>query len=198
MDTISDYLRVKDFEDHEMTIEKEVKDIRRIGCVSGLDKNEIKRPGAALLVMLLNAATHKQMQLQELAAELGVTYSYLSQLRSGYREIINVSENFLSRAAAFLEVPRLPVLLAAGRVKIEDFYAVSEIASKIEPALRFIQTDGEIGGSMPATVFLADKQLQLFIVDLYQKVTHRNLLGQPVAYQALNEYAALAELNEKT
>ena len=182
-----------------MTIENEVDDVERISWMAGLDKNEIKRPGSALLVMLLNTAIDKQLQLQELAAELGVTYSYLSQLRSGYREIINVSENFLSRAAAFLEVPRLGVLLAAGRVKISDFYAVSDIASKIEPALRFIQVDGEIGGSMPATVFLADKDLQLFIIDLYQKVTHRNLLGQPVAYQTLNEYAALAvtDLNEK-
>lgn len=178
-----------------MSKENGVTEGGRIGLVAGLDRSELERPGSALLVMLLNAAIHKQMQLQQLAAELGVTYSYLSQLRSGYREIINVSEHFLSRAAMFLEVPRLAVLLAAGRIKISDFYAVSSIESKIEPALRFIKSDGELGASMPVSIFVADQDIQLFIIDLYQKLTHRNLLGQPVAYQELNEYAALAVIN---
>jgi transcriptional regulator with XRE-family HTH domain len=165
---------------------------KRIGWVAGMDKAELARPGGALLAMLLTAASHRQMQLQELAAALGVGYPYIAQLRSGYREVVNVSEDFITKAAKFLEVPRLSILLAAGRVRISDFYETSNLAEKVEPALRFIQADGEIGGSMPASVFTADKKLQLFIVDLYQKATHRNLLGRPVAYQELNEYAAIA------
>ncbi len=163
---------------------------KQIGWVAGMDKEELARPGGALLAMLLTAASHRQMQLQELAAALGVGYPYIAQLHSGYREVVNVSEAFITKAAEFLEVPRLNVLLAAGRVRISDFYEASTLMEKVEPALRFIQADGEIGGSMPASVFTADKELQLFIVDLYQKATHRNLLGQPVAYQELNEYAA--------
>ena len=163
---------------------------KRIGWVAGMDEEELARPGGALLAMLLTAASHRQMQLQELAAALGVQYPYIAQLRSGYREVVNISEAFITKAAEFLEVPRLSVLLAAGRVHISDFYEASTLAEKVEPALRFIQADGEIGGSMPASVFTADKGLQLFIVDLYQKATHRNLLGQPVAYQELNEYAS--------
>ncbi len=167
---------------------------KRIGWVAGMEKSELERPGAALLAMLLAAATHRQMQMQELADALGVTYPYISQLRSGYRQIVNVSEDFLTKAAEFLQVPRVSVLLAAGRVRIRDFYESGNIYDRLEPALRFIQQDGEIGGSMPATVFMVDKELQLFIVDLYQKTTHRNLLGQPVAYQELNEYAAISGL----
>ncbi|MHB1266017.1 MAG: hypothetical protein ACYCY2_00265 [Acidithiobacillus ferriphilus] len=167
-------------------------EMKRVGWIAGMDKQELERSGSALLAMLLAAATHRQMQLQDLAAELGVTYSYLAQLRSGYRNVINVSEDFLTQAAKFLEVPRMAVLLASGRVQISDFYAAQNIQDKIEPALRFIQSDGEIGGSMPATVFMLDKDIQLFIIDLYQKATHRNLLGQPVAYQEMNEYAAMA------
>lgn len=165
---------------------------KRIGWIAGMDKQGLERSGSALLAMLLAAATHRQMQMQDLAAELGVTYSYLAQLRSGYRNITNVSEDFLTNSAQFLEVPRMAVLLASGRIQISDFYAAQNIEDKIEPALRFIQSDGEIGGSMPATVFMLDKNIQPFIVDLYQKATHRNLLGQPVAYQEMNEYAALS------
>lgn len=167
---------------------------KRMGWVAGMEKEELERPGSALLAMLLTAATHRQMQLQELAAALGVTYPYIAQLRSGYRQVVNASEDFLTRAAEFLGVPRVQVLLAAGRVRIEDFYAPSDLQAKVEPALRYIQADGEIGGSMPASVFKADPELQMFIIDLYQKVTHRNLLGQPVAYQQLNEYAALSDV----
>ncbi len=167
---------------------------KRIGWVAGMESDELDRPGAALLAMLLTAATHRQMQLQELAAALGVTYPYLSQLRSGYRQVVNVSEEFLTACAAFLQVPRVQVLLAAGRVRIADFYQPSDIKGKLEPALRYIQNDGEIGGSMPASVYTADADLQLFIVDLYQKVTHRNLLGQPVSYADMNQYAAISGL----
>jgi transcriptional regulator with XRE-family HTH domain len=165
---------------------------KRIGWIAGMDANELERSGSALLAMLLAAATHKQLQLQDLALKLGVTYSYLAQLRSGYRQVVNVSEDFLTRAAEFLEVPRMAVLLASGRVKLSDFYATPHIEDKIEPALRFIQADGELGAAMPATVFMQDKDIQLFIIDLYQKATHRNLLGQPVSYQEMNEYAALS------
>lgn len=163
-----------------------------------MDKQELERSGSALLAMLLAAATHRQMQMQDLAAELGVTYNYLAQLRLGYRNITNVSEDFLTNSAQFLEVPRMAVLLASGRIQISDFYAAQNIEDKIEPALRFIQSDGEIGGSMPATVFMLDKNIQLFIVDLYQKATHRNLLGQPVAYQEMNGYAALSVSSAQT
>ena len=165
---------------------------KRIGWIAGMDKQELERSGSALLAMLLAAATHRQMQLQDLASALGVTYSYLAQLRSGYRKIINVSEDFLTHSAQFLEVPRMAVLLACGRVQVSDFYAAQNIQDKIEHALRFIQSDGVIGASMPSTVFMLDKDIQLFIVDLYQKVTHRNLLGQPITYQEMNEYAALS------
>ena len=167
---------------------------KRVGWIAGMTPEEIERPGSMLLAMLLTAATHRQMQLQELAAALGVTYPYLSQLRSGYREVVNVSEEFLTACANFLRVPRVQVLLAAGRVRIADFYQPGSIEAKLEPALRYIQADGEIGGSMPASVFTVDKDLQLFIVDLYQKATHRNLLGQPVSYQDMNEYAAISGL----
>ena len=166
---------------------------KRIGWIAGMEKEELDRPGAALLAMLLAAATHRQMQLQELATALGVTYPYIAQLRSGYRQVVNVSEEFLTKAAEFLQVPRMSVLLAAGRVRIQDFYP-TDVMAKVEPALRFIQADGELGGSMPPSVFAADPALQLFIVDLYQKATHRNLLGQPVSYQELNEYAAISGL----
>ena len=166
---------------------------KRIGWIAGMEKEELDRPGAALLAMLLAAATHRQMQLQELATALGVTYPYIAQLRSGYRQVVNVSEEFLTKAAEFLQVPRMSVLLAAGRVRIQDFYP-TDVMVKVEPALRFIQSDGEIGGSMPPSVFAAAPELQLFIVDLYQKATHRNLLGQPVSYQELNEYAAISGL----
>ena len=165
---------------------------KRIGWIAGMEEDELERQGGALLAMLLNAATHRQMQLQELASALGVTYPYIAQLRSGYRQIVNVSEDFLTRAAEFLGVPRVQVLLAAGRVRIEDFYEPGDVSARVEPALRFIQSDGELGGSMPASVFMADPAIQLFLIDLYQKATHRNLLGQPVAYQQMNEYAALA------
>ncbi len=167
---------------------------KRIGWIAGMEREEIERPGAMLLAMLLTAATHRQMQLQELAAALGVTYPYIAQLRSGYRQVVNVSEEFLTACANFLQVPRVQVLLAAGRVRIADFYQPGDIKAKLEPALRYIQNDGEIGGSMPASVFMADVDLQLFIVDLYQKATHRNLLGQPASYQDMNEYAAISGL----
>ena len=60
--------------------------------------------GGALMGWLLDECRIRGFTLQALAAELGVTYGYLNQLRSGLREISQVGPRFAQRALSLIHI----------------------------------------------------------------------------------------------
>ena len=56
-------------------------DFRNIPWCGNLDEIEVHRPGGLLMAALIRHANEHQIQLNELAKELGVTYGYINQLR---------------------------------------------------------------------------------------------------------------------
>ena len=142
-----------------------------------LSKEELDRPGGILLAWLIQTAIERGLQMQELAAELGVTPGYISQLRTGHRLTKHVSDEFAERAAKFLGVPRIAVLLAAGRVQPEDFLErVDTYETDLERALRFIEKDPKWGPLFPVSIFNADNDIKRFVVFAYEEATGATLI----------------------
>ena len=143
-----------------------------------LKGNEIGGPGAPLLALLLQASTTRGLSIRELAEDhLGLTYSHFALLRKGQRSISNIGDETMAKIAQFLGLPKVIVMIAAGRLKVEDFYRDPALLDQqLEPALEFIQRDPELGLSLPPSAFVADIDLRRFLVLLYEKATGKTLL----------------------
>lgn len=139
-----------------------------------------------LIEVLEEAAKRKGLNKQQLAESLGVTYGYLAQLKSAIRDPKNISDAFAEGCAAFLGIPRIKVLLLAGRVRPSDFYEIGseeEFRLNVWKALDFIKADTEWGVVFPYELLAsnADPAVQQFVVLLYEKATGKVLLGDKVA-----------------
>lgn len=152
----------------------------------GLDKAELAKPGGILLGMLLYRANELGHRMNDMASELGVTYGYIVQLREGIRQVKNVSDEFAKSCALYLGVPRLTVLLAAGKITPDDLFEdPAEMLRSLPNAMRFIQKDTEFGGIMPPELLDAPPQVQFFVVALYESATKRKLLPGKVDHYDL-------------
>jgi hypothetical protein len=139
---------------------------------------ELEWPGATLLALLLEAAHVRGLSIRELAEDhLGVSYSYFQQLRIGERPVPKLGPETLDKVAAFLNLPKVVVMLAAGQLSLKDFHQEPEVVEQyLEPALRFIQGDPKFGAYMPASVFGMTSAERQFIVMLYERASGKTLL----------------------
>ena len=170
----------------------------RAGWHRGLSAEEMALPGSVLLSMLLRRANELGHNLGEMAAELSVTYGYISQLRSGKRKISDISANFSRACTRYLCVPRLTVLLASGRVNQEDFYSDPvEAISSLPQVIRLIMDDPKYGPLVPAELIDANQKLQYLIVALYEDATQKTLLpGRMSAPQIEDQIQRFQEIQD--
>lgn len=168
----------------------------RPAYTGGLATEELLRPGGKLLAMLVARSNQLGMKLADMCqVELGVTYGYLHQLRNGMRKTSNISEDFATRCAIFLGVPRLTVLMAADRVSLDDYFDRQRmVATEIRRAMQFVMDDPIYGVSMLPEVMDLQLTSQFAIVQLYEKATGKKILDKALTMESL--VAQLAELDE--
>jgi hypothetical protein len=175
------------------------KDVRpaaynKTSWMGGLDKDELSRPGGILLAMLLARANELGHQLQEMAACLNVTYGYISQLRNGFRKTIHISDEFTTACALYLNVPRMQVMLAAGKVKPEDVYDNPyEVALSVPKAIEAIAKDTKYGAMMPPELRNASFELQFFVVTLFEAAREVTLIPGKQSAAAMARHIATLE-----
>jgi len=132
------------------------------------------------MAALTETATRRGHNLAELAKALNVTYGYLVQLRSGSRSPASISDDFAARCARYLELPRLSVLLLAGRLTTQDVFGEQATSTtSLSQAYGYLLGDPIWGARVPA---LSEEALQqsrdvvLAMVWLYQELKGVSLL----------------------
>jgi plasmid maintenance system antidote protein VapI len=149
-----------------------------------ISPDEMTRPGAVLTMLIFQAAHNRNLQARDACKILGITPGHFSSLRSGAKSFTNITEEFAERIAAFLGLPKVAVKLAAGQLRLEDFfYQGNLIYNQLDAALRFIISDPKFGPKMPASIFSADRDLQAFVVLLYEDATGKVVLPGKVEPQ---------------
>ena len=141
-----------------------------------LTKEEAERPGAALLKLIYEEGFKRGLKISEIAIQIGITPGHLYQLRYGIRPIPNISDALLQRMAAFLQVPRFALLLAAEKMTLADFYEPTTLVHQIEVALKAMEMDTQWAGIIPASITEADSKLKLLIIRLYEKASGKVLI----------------------
>lgn len=161
-----------------------------------LDEDEIQRPGGLLLAALIHCANERRLQLNDMAKELGVTYGYINQLRNGFRAVNQVGDDFALGCARFLGVPRLTVLMLAGRITPADAFENRDLmAGEIGRAMAFICQDPEWGHMVTAELRNSSLESQFLLVRMYEAATKKVLMNTLIDIETLAEkIAALQEL----
>ncbi len=176
------------------TPEQGARVLNRTPWNGNLNDSELSRPGGLLVAALVECANERRQQMNEMAAELGVTYGYISQLRTGVRKTSQVSDEFVTACAAYLMVPRLTVLMLAGRVTVEDYFETEQTAASAIPrAFQFVCTDPHWGPLVTPEVRLGSLQTQFLVIRLYERATGTVLLDAALDEKSL--VAEIAQLN---
>jgi len=153
---------------------------------TGLTREEMQQPGAQLLVLLVQKANESGHTLSELAGELGVTYGYLSQLRNGTRQWRHISDEFANACAQYLGMPRLTVLLACGRVQVEDFYDDPELVrDHVSRAMTLIKQDPDYAALIPGDIDAASYEYKRLVALLYERATGLSVLPEAADVDSL-------------
>lgn len=153
-----------------------------------LDGVEVKRPGGLLLAALIRCARSKGFTMIEMASKLDVTYGYINQLRSGHRNVEQISDGFSQSCARFLEVPRLTVLMLAGRVTPKDLVSSeSNAENELASALAFLSTHVEYGHLLTNELKECSFDSRFLLVKLFERATGLRLLETTVEARTLSQ-----------
>jgi transcriptional regulator with XRE-family HTH domain len=147
---------------------------------------ELKKPGGLLLAALIQCANSRGLSILDLAANLGVTYGYINQLRNGLRCVVQVSDEFTQACASFLQVPRLTVLMLAGKVTPADLQSPGSIAEReLASAVQFLSANAEFGHLVTQELRETSFDSKYLLVKLFERATGKRLLGTEVDVEAL-------------
>lgn len=143
----------------------------------GLNDKESQVEGSMLLYLLFDEANKQGLSYKDLAIQLGVTYGYLAQMKSGDKPITGVSPDFVARCSEFLGIPEAAVMVAARKLKIEQLYAKPENwKTELDAAMRYIASDPQFGPYMSPNTLNADTDTKKLLVKMYQEITGKVLI----------------------
>jgi transcriptional regulator with XRE-family HTH domain len=129
-------------------------------------------PGGPLIGWLYDECRLRRLEFCEMAAALGVTYSYINQLRNGIRKTEHISSEFAENCAEFLSIPTIVVKLLANSVKLSDFLQKNETEEEVlDRSLRQMMEDPKVRTALPGDVSLLPVEAKRAIVLMYSEVT---------------------------
>lgn len=104
-----------------------------------------KTPGGPVMGWLLDEARRRNSSLSEMAAELGVTYGYINQLRTGLRSTENLSQALCDAISRYVGTCTVVVKLLANQIKLSDFlFRVETEEAAVDRAFRAMKEDLKI------------------------------------------------------
>lgn len=156
--------------------------------------------GGALTGWLFDEARLRKQEFQEMARELGVTYGYINQLRTGVRLSENISHDFAVACARYLGVPAIVVKLISGNIRISDFAFPYETEEQLlDRAIRVIQTDPQLRSALPGELMSLPVEVKKMMVMMYAETSTQDVFGLrelPETLRWLQRAAVLQGENE--
>jgi transcriptional regulator with XRE-family HTH domain len=128
--------------------------------------------GQPLLKLLVAQATVRGQTLASLAKTLGVTYERLAQWRRGDALMANASKDVVLRAAQFLGLPPVLVLMFSGAIRLDDFVWPSKVSldERLTIEMERMKQNPYVGPFVPGELLSADPAVKLFIAFLFNEL----------------------------
>ena len=135
-----------------------------------------KAEGGALIAWLQDEARRRQIDMQAMAREIGVTYGYINQLRTGFRKTSQISHDFAASCAEFLGVPTVVVLVLSGFLTMSDFAVRAEPEEvMLDRAMRFVQDDPVVRSSIPVDLSRLSTDAKRAVALMYAEVSGKDV-----------------------
>ncbi len=134
--------------------------------------------GGPLLGWLFDECDRRGQTRREMAEELGVTYSYVYQLRCGVRQTRHLSSEVAGACARYLGVPPVVVKLLAGVLPMCDFVWPSQSEEEVmDRALDTMKVDPIARVLLPSNVKALPLDAKRAIVLMYSESSRQDVLG---------------------
>jgi len=131
-----------------------------------------------LLAWMFDECRLRGTEMPEMAAALGVTYGYISQLGNGIRKTQDLSHDFCVACARYLGVPTIAIKIVAGVVRMSDFLHPSENEEEaVERAIRQIQDDPVIRQAVPVDLSSLSLEAKRAIALMYVQSSNQDVFG---------------------
>src|SRR5947207_11526412 len=110
-----------------------------------------------VMELLEELAEKEEWTPTELATQLGISYSYLAQLRNGSAKVKEISLDVARRISMLLGFPLVVTQLITEQLLPEDFYQKPQsVEESLDLALRYMQRDKSWGEHLSNKIFEAD------------------------------------------
>ncbi len=156
--------------------------------------------GGPLLGWLFDECDRRGQTRKDLAEELGITYSYLYQLRCGVRQTRYLSSEVASACARYLGVPPVVVKLLAGVLPMSDFaWPAQSEEDLMDRALDNMKLDPVARTLLPPEVKALPLGAKRSIVLMYAESSRQDVFGVrqlPDVLQWLQRAAVVHDDNE--
>ncbi|WP_144006524.1 helix-turn-helix transcriptional regulator [Pelomonas sp. KK5] len=134
--------------------------------------------GGPLLGWLFEECARRGQTRRDMSSELGVTYSYIHQLRTGVRQTRHLSSEVACACARYLGVPPIVVKLLAGVVPMADFAWPEQTEPEtIDRALDAMKQDAVARTLLPANVKALPIEAKRSLVLMYAENSRQDILG---------------------
>lgn len=150
-----------------------------------------------LIDWLYRTAAARGQTKAEMSQAIGVTFGYVRQLATGVRLVEQVSGDFCRACANYLDIPPVAVMLAAGRITLQDFL-MPEVERapgwQLTAGLERIAADPLVGCLMPQEVWDTPDTVKQLLVALYEDATKQELMPTrelPMIFRGLQDAALI-------
>jgi len=134
-------------------------------------------PGGPLIGWLYDECRRRRQEFRQMADELGVTYGYINQLRSGLRHVRQISDEFAVSCARYLGVPPVVVKMIAGRIPMSDFvHPHVPLEDALDRAMAQMLDDPVARHVLPADMSGLSLEAKQSLVAMYMECSGRDLL----------------------
>ena len=132
----------------------------------------VTREEQPLLSALVSEATRRGDTLAALAKQLGVTYERLAQWRRNDALIAKANRSVLEKAATYLGLPTVLVLLMAGLAGLDDFVWPSRdpLKERVGRELERMRQDPYIGPFVPKELAAASPAVKFFVTFMFHEL----------------------------
>lgn len=144
-----------------------------------VDESFAVRPGGLLTAALVQCAAERGQSFPEMCRALGYSYPYLNLLMSGVRQVNQISDDFAQACATYLRVPRMTVLMMAGRITQADLMEPGIFKPQtIEPAFQVLLKDAVWGPLVTDELREVSMVSKYALVKMYEKAEGKKLLPE--------------------
>ena len=137
--------------------------------------------GHPLVALLARSLTQEGQSVTRLAAEVGISQSYLSELLVGDKQFSKLDDEIVRAIAAHLKIPAVVALLMAGKLRHQDFVdRPMELDEMLEEAVQRIGISSYALESAvtPPMLTQLPSDVKLLLVLIFQAATGNVLIPQ--------------------